>query len=498
MYAWIRARGLATEASADFAVQREALEAERRAQQKEIDSTRKELDLAAKEAALAYRAEVDAELKEARGDLVRQERRLEQKEATLDKRIDRLEEDEQKLQAARDAVKALEEEVTRTVEAQRAELERISGLTGDEARSMLLQQVEDEMRLEVARLIRDRLEEAEREAERKARDIITLALQRCAVDQVAETTVSVVPLPNDEMKGRIIGREGRNIRAFEGLTGVDLIIDDTPEAVVISGFDPIRREVARVALTALITDGRIHPGRIEEVIEKSRLEVEQRMKEAADEALLSIGAPKIHPELVKLLGKLKFRTSYGQNVLGHATEMAHLAGVMADQLGLNVALAKRGAMLHDIGKAVDFEMEGSHIAIGSELARRYGEKEDVVNCIEAHHGDVGFTCMEAVLVQTADALSAARPGARRESLENYIRRLEGLEKIADSFEGVEKAFAIQAGREIRVMVSPDKVDDAIAAKLARDMAKRIEEELQYPGQIRVTIIREVRAVEYAK
>lgn len=493
-----RARSITAESLEVLASEKAAIERDRSLLGKETEARRKELDLEAKESALTYRAEVEKELKEARADLTRSERRLEQKEEAVEKRQTRLEDQEKELRAKDADVDRRSAELQELIGAQRTELERVARLTTDEARATLLQQVDDEMRLETARLIRDRLDDAEREADRKARDIITLAVQRCAVDQVAETTVSVVPLPSDDVKGRIIGREGRNIRAFEGLTGCDLIIDDTPEAVVVSGFDPVRREVARIALTALITDGRIHPGRIEEMIEKSRMEVEQRMKEAAEEALLSIGAPKIHPELIKLLGKLKFRTSYGQNVLAHSVEMAHLSGIMADQLGLNSVLAKRGAILHDLGKAVDFEVEGNHITIGTDLARRYGESDDVINCIQAHHGDTPFTCMEAVLVQTADAISASRPGARRESLENYIRRLEGLERIADSFDGVEKAFAIQAGREIRVMVAPDRIDDAIAAKLARDMAKRIEEELQYPGQIRVTVIREVRAVEYAK
>lgn len=465
---------------------------------REVEARRRELDIEAKSAALTYRAEVEAELKETRADLTRMERRLDQKEDALDRRLAALEEREQRLADRAAEVERRHDEIEQMVRSQRAELERISQLSEAEARAMLLQAVEDEMRLETARLLKDRLDEAEREAERRARSIVTLAIQRCAVEQVAETTVSVVPLPSDEMKGRIIGREGRNIRAFEGLTGVDLIIDDTPEAVVISGFDPIRREIARVAMTALITDGRIHPGRIEEVIGKSRREVEQRMREAAEAALLAIGAAPMHEDLIAHLGKLKFRMSYGQNVLDHSVEMAHVAGIMAAEIGLNVALAKRGALLHDIGKAIDFETEGQHTRLGADLARRCGESPEVISCIEAHHEDVEPVCMEAVLVQAADAISASRPGARRESLEAYLKRLEGLERIADSFEGVEKAYAIQAGREIRVMVRPDRIDDALAAKLARDMAKRIESELQYPGQIRVTVIRETRAVEYAK
>lgn len=495
---WIRANAVRTEALIDLK-QREATIAQREGEiDRQIESRRKELDVEAKEAALGYRNEVDAEFKEKRADLNRLEKRLDQKEDALDRRLAELEEKEKRVAARQAEVDGLYAQAEKTIQEHRTTLERIASLSTEDARAELRRQVEDEMRHETARLIKDRLDEAEREAERRARDIVTLAVQRCAVDQVATTTVSVVPLPSDDIKGRIIGREGRNIRAFEGLTGVDLIIDDTPEAVVVSCFDPVRREVARIALTALITDGRVHPGRIEEMVNQAKAEVEVRMKEAAEEALLAVGSPPIHPELVKLLGKLKFRTSYGQNVLAHSVEMAHLAGMMAAQLGLNVAIAKRGALLHDIGKAVDFETEGHHAAIGTDLARRYGEPEEVINCIEAHHEDASFGCLEAVLVQTADAISASRPGARRESLETYIKRLEGLEKIAESFKGVEKCYAIQAGREIRVMVNPDAMDDALAATLARDVARRIEDELQYPGQIRVTVIREVRAVEYAK
>jgi len=497
-YLLSRARSIQAQTLDLLAGEKAAIERDRAALARETEAKRKELDVEAKELALAYRQEVEKELKGERTELQRMERRLEQKEEALDKRHARLEDQEEGLRAKHAEAESRLADADKLVAAQRTELERVAGLSSDEARATIFARAEDEMRVETARLIRDRVEEAEREADARARDIVTLAVQRCAVDQVAETTVSVVPIPSDDVKGRIIGREGRNIRNFEALTGCDLIIDDTPEAVVISGFDPVRREVARTALTALVTDGRIHPGRIEEVVEKSRMEVEQRMKEAADEALLSIGAPKLHPELIKLLGKLKFRTSYGQNVLAHSVEMAHLAGLMADQLGLNATLAKRGAILHDIGKACDHEVDGNHIGIACEIARRCGESEDVVNCIEAHHGDVPFRSMEAVLVQTADAISASRPGARRESIENYIKRLEGLERIANSFGGVEKSFAIQAGREIRVMVAPDRIDDALAATLARDIARRIEEELQYPGQIRVTVVREVRAVEVAK
>ncbi|MGI6350797.1 MAG: ribonuclease Y [Armatimonadota bacterium] len=497
-YMWVRANGVRTEALIELK-QREAAIAQREGEvDRQIESRRKELDVEAKEAALGYRNEVDAEFKEKRADLNRLEKRLDQKEDGLDRRLAELEEKEKRVASRQAEVDGLHAQAEKTIQEHRTTLERIASLSREDARAELRRQVEDEMRHETARLIKGRLDEAEREAERRARDIVTLAVQRCAVDQVATTTVSVVPLPSDDIKGRIIGREGRNIRAFEGLTGVDLIIDDTPEAVVVSCFDPVRREVARVALTALITDGRVHPGRIEEMVCQAKAEVDLRMKEAAEEALLAVGSPPIHAELVKLLGKLKFRTSYGQNVLAHSVEMAHLAGMMAGQLGLNVATAKRGALLHDIGKAVDFETEGHHAAIGTDLARRYGESEEVINCIEAHHEDAAFGCLEAVLVQAADAISASRPGARRESLETYIKRLEGLEKIAESFKGVEKCYAIQAGREIRVIVNPDAMDDALAATLARDVARRIEGELQYPGEIRVTVIREVRAVEYAK
>ncbi len=472
---------------------------EQRAQMlKEIEAKRKEADLEAKEAAYKQRQAVEEEYREKRAELKRMERRLEEKEAALERRAEKLHSREQEVERQQAHVEQALKEAEELVQRQRAELERISGLSAEEAKHVLLRAIEDEIRHETAKMIREMEEEARAEANKRARKIIVEAIQKCAVDQVAETTVSVVPLPNDDMKGRIIGREGRNIRAFEGLTGVDLIIDDTPEAVVISGFDPIRREIARTALTALITDGRIHPGRIEEMVTKARQEVEERMREAAEEAIFATGVTGLHSELVKLLGKLKFRTSYGQNVLDHSVECAHLAGAMAAELGLNVDLAKRGALLHDIGKAVDFETEGPHTVVGMEIARHYGESEEVVNCIGAHHGDCEFTTLEAVLVQAADAISASRPGARRESLESYIKRLEKLERIADSYEGVEKVYAIQAGREIRVLVKPESIDDLLASKLARDLAQRIEEELQYPGQIRVTVIREVRAVEYAK
>ena len=381
---------------------------------------------------------------------------------------------------------------------QQAELERLSGLTSDEAKQELLQSLEDEVKHESAMLIKDLEQQAKDEAEKKAREIISLAIQRCAADHVAETTVSVVGLPNDEMKGRIIGREGRNIRTLETLTGIDLIIDDTPEAVIISGFDPVRREVARIALEKLINDGRIHPSRIEEMVEKAQKEVEQKIKEAGEQATFAVGVHGLHPELIKLLGRLRYRTSYGQNVLNHSVEVANLAGVMASELGVDVVLAKRAGLLHDIGKAIDHEMEGSHVEIGGEIAKKFRESDLIINAILAHHGDVEPKSVEAVLVSAADAVSAARPGARRETLESYLKRLTRLEEISESFNGVEKCYAVQAGREIRIMVKPEVIDDDSAVLLARDISKKIEAEMEYPGQIKVVIIRETRAVDYAK
>ena len=426
------------------------------------------------------RSEMERENKERRSDIQRQERRLLQKEENLDRKIESFEKKEEHLAVRETFLSDSQAKVDALYQKQLGELERLSGLSTEDAKKELLQSVEEEVKHETAMLIKDLEQQAKEEADKKAREIISLAIQRCAADHVAETTVSVVALPNDEMKGRIIGREGRNIRTLETLTGIDLIIDDTPEAVIISGFDPVRREVARVALEKLINDGRIHPSRIEEMVEKAQKEVEQKIKEAGEQATFAVGVHGLHPELIKLLGRLKYRTSYGQNVLNHSVEVAHLAGLMASELGVDVVLAKRAGLLHDIGKAIDHEMEGSHVEIGMEIAKKYRESELVLNAIMAHHGDVEPKSVEAVLVAAADAVSAARPGARRETLESYLKRLTRLEEISESFEGVEKCFAVQAGREIRIMVKPDQIDDATSILLARDIAKKIEAEMEYP------------------
>ena len=465
---------------------------------KEIEAKRKETLLEAKEEAFKIRAEIERENKEKRSEIQRLERKLTQKEETLDRRLDNLDRKERTITEKETEAQGKFDQASELVTQQRVELEKISGMNSEEARDLLLRQIDREMERETARVIRQAEERAKEEADRKARDIVTLAVQRCAVDQAAETTVSVVPLPGDDMKGRIIGREGRNIRAFETLTGVDLIIDDTPEAVVISGFDPVRREIARMTLSNLILDGRIHPGRIEEMVIKAQAEVETKMKEAAERAVFETGVTGLDPELIKILGRLRYRTSYGQNVLQHSIEVAHLAGAIAAELDVNVPLARRAGLLHDLGKAIDFEVEKPHAIISMDLLKRYHEPPEVCHAAGAHHNDVEPRSVEAVLVLAADAISASRPGARRETLETYVKRLQKLETIVDSFAGVEKTYAVQAGREIRVMVKPTEVDDDAAVKLAFDAARRIEDEMEYPGQIKVTVIRETRAVEFAK
>ena len=465
---------------------------------KSSENKKREALLEAKEEILKNRSEYEREVKERRADLQKQERRLQQKEENLDHKMDSIEKKEEALTAKHAAADKAAEEIKNIKHSQMEMLERISGFTADEAKDYLIAQVESDVTHETAIKIKEIEARAKEEADQRAREIVATAIQRCAADHVAEITVSVVPLPNDEMKGRIIGREGRNIRTIETLTGVDLIIDDTPEAITVSCFEPVRREIARLALEKLIADGRIHPTHIEEMVEKARREVEATIKAEGERAMFECGVRNLHPELVKILGRLHYRTSYGQNVLQHSIEVSHIAGMMAAELGADVQTAKRAGLLHDLGKAVDHEMEGTHVQLGVEFARKYKEKEEIIHAIEAHHNDVEPRTIVACLVQAADAISAARPGARRENLENYIKRLEQLESIASSFQGVEKAYAIQAGREVRVMVKPEQVSEDQMIILAHDLAKKIEEEMEYPGQIKVNLIRETKCVEYAK
>ncbi len=465
---------------------------------KVAERSKREALMEAKEESLKSKNELEKETKERRAELQRYERRVLAKEETLDKKSDALERREQSYAAKEEKLAKQETELNKLQEKRVQELERISGLTSEQAKDYLLKTVEDEVKHETAVLVKELESRAKEEADKKAKEYVVTAIQKCAADHVAETTISVVQLPSDEMKGRIIGREGRNIRTLETLTGIDLIIDDTPEAVILSGFDPIRREVARIALEKLIVDGRIHPARIEEMVEKAQREVETKIREEGEAAVLEVGVHGIHPELVKLLGRMKFRTSYGQNALKHSIEVAHLTGLLAGEVGVDVRMAKRAGLLHDIGKSIDHEVEGSHIQIGADLCRKYKESPIVINAVESHHGDTEPTSLIACLVQAADTISAARPGARRETLETYTNRLKQLEDIANGFKGVDKSFAIQAGREIRVMVVPDQVDDASMVLLARDISKQIEAELEYPGQIKVNVIRESRVTDYAK
>lgn len=485
--------------AAEMKRSQEQLKRDREDAEKEIEARRKEALVAAKEEGYRLRAEMERENREKRAEIGRLERRLAQREEQIDRRLENLERREASLGEREVEAERLRGELVNLVGRQRAELERVAGLASEDARAQVLKAVEDESRHEAARLIRDIEEDAKREGERRARNVVTLAIQRCAVDQATETTVSVVPLPSDDLKGRIIGREGRNIRAFETLTGVDVIIDDTPEAVVVSCFDPVRREIARIALSNLVADGRIHPGRIEEMVEKAQSEVEDKMREAGELAVLESGVTGLHPELIRLIGRMRYRMSFGQNILSHSIEVSQLSASIAAEIGANVEIARRAGLLHDLGK-VYYESDQPHALVSRDLMLRYGEPDEAAHAAGAHHNDIEPETAEAVIIQTADAISASRPGARREMLENYVRRLTKLETIGDSFPGVEKTFAVQAGREIRLMVRPGEVDDLAAIQLARDAAKRIEEEMaaQYPSQIKVTVIRETRAVDYAK
>ncbi len=465
---------------------------------KAAETKKRESLLEIKEESIRTKNDLDKEIKERRNEIQRNERRIIQKEENLDRKLEAIEKKESGFAAKEEEINRQKAEVTRLHEERVQELERISGLTSEQAKDYLLKMIEDDVKLDTAKLIKEMEIKAKEEAGKKAKEYIVTAIQKCAADHVAETTISVVQLPNDEMKGRIIGREGRNIRTLETMTGVDLIIDDTPEAVILSGFDPVRREVARIALEKLIVDGRIHPARIEEMVEKAQKEVETMIREEGEAATLEVGVHGIHPELVRLLGKMKFRTSYGQNALKHSIEVAQLSGLLAAEIGVDVRMAKRAGLLHDIGKSVDHELQGSHIQIGVDLCRKYKESSTIINAVEAHHGDVEPQSLIACLVQAADAISAARPGARRETLETYSNRLKQLEDIANNFKGVDKSFAIQAGREIRIMVVPEQISDADMVLLARDVSKQIENDLEYPGQIKVNVIRESRVTDYAK
>ena len=458
----------------------------------------KELEVQAKEEALRLRNQVEKELQRKRQEMERQEERLQKRQESLDYRLENLEKKERNINKRQSQIDKRTNELEKLNEERLAELERVSGMTGEEAKEELLRMVEAESRQDMARVIRQVEADIKEEADRKAREVITLAMQRIASEQVAETTVSAVPLPSDDMKGRIIGRQGRNIRAFENATGVDVIVDDTPEAIILTGFDPVRREVARIAMSRLITDGRIHPARIEKLVQKAREEVDRTIQEEGEQAAYQAGVHRLHPDLIKLLGRLKYRTSYGQNQHAHAVEASRLAVIIANELGADAEICREAALLHDLGKAIDHEVEGPHAIIGAEIAKRCGVNPKVVNCIASHHHEVDQESLEAIIVEVADAISGARPGARRESLENYVKRIKALEDVANSFPGVEETFAIQAGREIRIIVRPEEVDDYAAIKMSKDIARKVEESLEYPGQIKVTVIRETRAVDYAK